>query len=1241
MTMRLLLSLLSILAAFGLHAQQLDSPPLLWGGLNQTSSIGFDYSGSPISKNRSFFNSLGKPTQSRDWDVLTDEVWASQVFYDRHGRPALQTLSAPMGSTFQFLDIFATDAAGTPYDLTNFDLSGNTDNPDPINPSSFLGHHYSTGNSLSPYQDITSYPFSRTVFSKLNPGKPHQVLGGNKINGEWKQSYSFSMPAGGALSSAGAFGPGFDPDTKVVKTVMRDVHGVDVVVFTDTDGQVLAAARSGGTCAQTLTGGGSVACVDVSFEIGRQGYVDIHLPVGVNSFSINNPAYAASGDLYVYDLITEQQIGTISSTNTSFGPGSGFYRIAVENTYQYDDYLDVPPFHNDPPEVVVSHKVNYYDYSLNKYDQAGRLIETKQPLGQYMIPTTGYNYLTSTFEYNTLGQLMRANSPDEGYADFLYRKDGQIRFSFREGTYEQYVSYTNYDQYGRPIESGIFRYYQAGHNDTYLESIVDMPDNLNDTYCEEVLKTMYDVPDPLLRNKLAQCNLDPNKLYLQTFVAGNVSKTWTEKPNTTTTWYSYDVLGRVKWIVQEIPGLGCLKTIDYTYDPTTGQVTSIDYQRHDPHERFVHHYEYNAAGQLVQVYTTLDGNLDGSTMQVQATYEYNESGQLVRRVLGDDLQGIDYVYNLNGQLKLINHPSLNPANDPGGDGPNGIPEDVFGMALDYYNGDYARPNTPTPVAQQNISTNDQYNGNIKSMRFRTQGLASGGQFNTYTYSYNKNNWLRSAGFGSGSISPIAGNKYQVNFTPDPQGDYMVNGITYDPNGNILTLKRNGYTTSGVTDANAMDEFTYHYYANSRANRLSHVTDANDNPDPNRYDDLRDQPVGNYDYNERGQLVENLQEKLEYEYYATGLVREIKKKGVPLVKFFYNDRGQRVRKETFQGGGLVLSTFYARDAAGSVLAVYHKDKYGLIRLDEHPVYGSSRLGVYYRGSAKYAYELTDHLGNVRAVVVDAGGTAVSITSKTDYYPFGMPMPRRNVDGGYRYAFQGLFSEQEKEINLNSFERRFYDPRIGRWISSDEIKKERESPYIGMGNNPIKYVDPDGRDIIILLDSDAVGGAGHTAVLIGNDEDGWTYISMNGTEGNKGKPYGNNYEPDLGFKELPLEECTSVSEVIKYVNNNTNASHNYDTYLRIETTTEQDDDAIIHARMAANRPKYVVYGQSCIDVPKYALRGAFMEDGLDFKGGYVPKLWFFSLRDMFKNLSSWRVGQGRSAVDVGPYRSPRYF
>lgn len=50
----------------------------------------------------------------------------------------------------------------------------------------------------------------------------------------------------------------------------------------------------------------------------------------------------------------------------------------------------------------------------------------------------------------------------------------------------------------------------------------------------------------------------------------------------------------------------------------------------------------------------------------------------------------------------------------------------------------------------------------------------------------------------------------------------------------------------------------------------------------------------------------------------------------------------------------------------------------------------------------------------------------------------------------------------ESGWSHFEAREYDPVIGRWTAVDPAR-QFNSPYNGMGNNPIRSVDPDGRKI----------------------------------------------------------------------------------------------------------------------------------------------------------------------------------
>ncbi|WP_459211582.1 RHS repeat domain-containing protein [Aquimarina rhabdastrellae] len=1036
---------------------------------NWISVNSYDAEGNLVGANVSFSNGLGKTIQTISYDKKLDEMWASEVFYDNQGRPALQTLSSPIGrqSSFSYMQNFTRKPNGLQLTVNDYD-SGDIETPPLIgNQANSLGWYYSESNTREPYQDVTDRPYSRSIYSVLNPGTTLKTIGGNKQNGEWRHSYSFTMPVGQELSNIFAFEESKYANIKAYKTVVRDVHGVENVVFTDTDGNTLATARSGDEDRITS----EYEIFTSTIRINEQGYIDIHIPVGITGIEITNPFQVG---IKIYDLITEQLVTTSHTALTN-----GFYRVALS------DYT------GRTSGIQITYRTNYYDYNLNKYDKSGRLISNAQPVDHVFNPSTIY-------EYNSLNQLVKTQNRDEGTSRFKYRKDGQIRFSqnhlqrdiFETGIRDgddpgngggggiliEEFSYTNYDTYGRPVESGL------STNNTPSEVIIfddlDPDEEEFPGFKKEQVFTVYDIAD---QNGL-QAAFTRDSRYInygkQSFVSGNVSKTYTANPETTTTWYSYDIYGRVKWIVQKINGLNGVKTIDYEYDPITSQVTKVYFQKGVQNEQFIHRYTYDPADySLIKVETSLD-NIN---FQEDGQYEYYETGSLKRTIIGNGLQGIDYVYNLNGALKSVNDPRLNSSTDPGRD-----VRDLFGMNLHYYQNDYRRTNTPTSIPSM-AGGADQYNGNIKAWSWNTKD-ENNGVSDTYYYSYNKNNWLTGASFNNALVgnngievdkilsTPIVSSQNarasrSISLKPgfhveasssliftakiveeqevDSTGDYNVYGVTYDANGNIQSLNRNKHTEDG---ANTMDQLSY-VYKNDKKNQLLRVDDAVTR-DTNAAD-IKDQDGDNYIYNSIGQLVRNNEEGIDYFYNTSGLVSEIKRNNVSLVKFFYNDKGHRVRKEAYSTeGNLNYTEHYVRDAAGTAMAIY-RDGQAI----EHTIYGSGRLGVYKRVTGNSLYQLTDHLGNVRVVVGRTStGQPIAITT-TDYYPFGMAMPGRTLSGaeGYRYAYQG--QEKDPETGKEAFELRLWDSRIGRWLTTDPAG-QYDSPYMAMGNNPIIRIDPDG-------------------------------------------------------------------------------------------------------------------------------------------------------------------------------------
>ena len=78
----------------------------------------------------------------------------------------------------------------------------------------------------------------------------------------------------------------------------------------------------------------------------------------------------------------------------------------------------------------------------------------------------------------------------------------------------------------------------------------------------------------------------------------------------------------------------------------------------------------------------------------------------------------------------------------------------------------------------------------------------------------------------------------------------------------------------------------------------------------------------------------------------------------------------------------------------------------------------------------------------------------------YYPYGMTALSwvRSGESENKYLYQG--KEYDALTGLHDFHARQWDGTLGRWFAADPMN-QFASPYLGMGNNPVMGVDPDGR------------------------------------------------------------------------------------------------------------------------------------------------------------------------------------
>ncbi len=957
----------------------------------------------------SYYDDLGRPLQSLGRSMVTGRVTTSQPVYDALGRAAISTLPVPVvQNSLEYIPDFVTNASGTPYGYDNFEKT----TPDAI--SGKLADYYSNSNTDEPYVPVSAYPYTRTGFSSILSGAAIKsaMAGENHAFGSGHESYSFTMPVLDYellefdtiptygfrnlknLNKQDTANLNFEYKA-LTKTVSEDPDGKTSISYVTGDGRTIA------TCYFDPAAGNKKVSGVLDPSIG---YLDLHITHNQTVYFLNTVSIS------VYNLKTDQLVGNYTAKSASLA--KGFYRIVFNNPI--------------PAGSIFSYWAKYTGWAFNFYDEAGRVVYTLSPKSFNEWKSSSYTNrvmkafmqeFATWYKYNSLGWLLASQSIDEGLTEYRYAKDGKLRYSQNaqqraDGKY----SYTNYDNAQRAVESGEYTGVFANAN-------VDNPV----TGGLQTTSTVYDIPE----------NTGVSG-FEQHYTYGAVSKTYNDNA---TTWYSYTYDGKVEWIIKQLPDVS-KKTIKYEYD-FDGRVIRVLYQDGQS-DAFTHRYQYDADGRLEYVYTK--NGLE--TEKTQARYIYYLHGPLKRVELAQNLQGTDYVYTINGWLKSINNPNLDNT-DPGADGFTGnhatFGKDVFGMGLDYFNGDYTHAGTNIV----SVPGTGNYNGNIAASRWKiaSQPTDVGKQWSNQ-YLYNVRNWLTTATFGTVDASNA--------FLADPNKNYKEVIKGYDLNGNISSVMRYG--------AGVKDSMVYRYL--TRKNRLNYI-DVYNNIGAGVPGNILDQGGTNYKYDAMGRISGNVRETQYFTYdvygHVTAMYNNAAKTGTPVSSYVYDDAGFRIRK--IANGD---TTWYVRDGSGNILATYLKSNTTTPKLDEVNLYGSGRIGMVQANASgvltSYVYELTDHLGNVRATITTDGndaGTEPDVLSYSDYYAFGMVMPGRNLvaSDAYRFGYQGQYAEKDPETGYNHFEARDFDSRIGRWLIPDPAR-QYWSPYMAMGNNPVYYLDPKG-------------------------------------------------------------------------------------------------------------------------------------------------------------------------------------
>ena len=331
----------------------------------------------------------------------------------------------------------------------------------------------------------------------------------------------------------------------------------------------------------------------------------------------------------------------------------------------------------------------------------------------------------------------------------------------------------------------------------------------------------------------------------------------------------------------------------------------------------------------------------------------------------------------------------------------------------------------TLTYQESIDgTTPYYNGNISSMTWKSGGSAVTNEMG-YRFTYDGLSRMKDAIYGETNTLSINQNRFSEQITG------------YDKMGNILSLLRYGQTSA--TGCGLVDNLSLVY----NGNQLQSVDDHAPNSvygNGMEFKDNANQPV-EYGYDKNGNLTKDLNKNISnIRYNLINLPSQITFSDGNTIDYEYGSDGRKLRT-VHQTGNTILTTDYCGNA------IYENGSLKLLLTE---------TGYVSFPDKKFHFYLKDHQGNVR-VVADKDG---KLEETNDYYPFGGTFTTSTSVQPYKYNGKEL--DRVSGLNLYDYGARYYDATIGRWCMVDSLSEKYYSfnSYNYCGNNPARYVDPDG-------------------------------------------------------------------------------------------------------------------------------------------------------------------------------------
>ncbi len=353
-----------------------------------------------------------------------------------------------------------------------------------------------------------------------------------------------------------------------------------------------------------------------------------------------------------------------------------------------------------------------------------------------------------------------------------------------------------------------------------------------------------------------------------------------------------------------------------------------------------------------------------------------------------------------------------------------------------------------------------YNGSISSMTWKAGNEST---VRGYKFTYDGLDRMLNATYGETAGISTNANRFSENVTG------------YDKNGNIKTLQRYGQTAA--SGYGLIDNLTF----TLGGNQLTRVDDAVATSAYNNGFEFKDgvKQANEYNYDSNGNLTKDLNKGItNISYNCLNLPSVVTFSDGSTITYTYAADGTKLKTVHKTG-----STTTTTDYCGNV--VYENGVQKLLLTDE---------GYVTLSDSKYHYYLKDHQGNNRVVINQSG----TVEETNHYYPFGGVFASAGNVQPYKY--NGKEYDGKKGLNWYDYGARMYDAALGRFMTVDPLAEKYYpmSPYGYCLNNPIKFIDADGRLPRIYIERK---GFGHAFVTVGNGDN--TIVYTYGRYGELGK------------------------------------------------------------------------------------------------------------------------------------------